>query len=115
MIKKFLVFLMFSFIIFADSFKVLTPNESRTYTGKGVFTFAIGDSYKGDWLNGKRNGFGVYVWSNGNKYIGNWANDKLSGNIWNTGNIYQGNFSDDKKMGLVHFFGVMEIIMKVIS
>lgn len=42
--------------------------------GKGVDYFINGDNYKGEYANGKPEGFGVYTWSNGSVYSGNFKN-----------------------------------------
>lgn len=36
--------------------------------GKGADYFNNGDTYRGDYKNGKPDGYGVYTWSNGSSY-----------------------------------------------
>lgn len=58
--------------------------------------------YKGNIVNGKKNGQGTYVWSNGDKYVGNWVNDSICGHgtyYWHTGEVYVGEWYNDKKHG----------------
>ncbi len=38
--------------------------------GKGVFTYANGDKYEGEYKNGQCHGRGVYSHANGDKYEG---------------------------------------------
>ena len=38
--------------------------------GQGLYTFANGNRYDGDWLDDKRTGFGIYTYINGNAYEG---------------------------------------------
>ena len=38
-----------------------------------------GDKYKGDYSEGKRNGYGVYYYVNGDVYEGNWVNGMREG------------------------------------
>ena len=60
------------------------------------------DSYIGEFLNGKRNGYGTYTWANGNKYIGNWSNDQANGNgtyYYSGGTIYSGNMLNGRFHG----------------
>ena len=60
--------------------------------GKGTYEYKIkkynytrleGAKYKGDWVEGKREGQGVMTWTNGdysgNKYDGEWKNGKREG------------------------------------
>ena len=32
--------------------------------------------YHGEYMNDKKNGFGVYVWADGRAYLGNWTDGK---------------------------------------
>ena len=38
-----------------------------------------GDSYIGEWDNGRAVGYGVFTWGNGDKYEGEWANSLKHG------------------------------------
>jgi hypothetical protein len=40
--------------------------------GFGVYTWADGRRYEGEYLNDKKHGFGKYIWADGRQYIGNW-------------------------------------------
>ena len=40
--------------------------------GKGVFTYENGDIFKGEFVNGKREGYGECSWSDGSFYFGYW-------------------------------------------
>ena len=59
------------------------------------------DTYKGNLINRKRDGFGELITSSKKKYFGNWNNDRLVvGKIINEdGVIYDGTFNDDKLNG----------------
>lgn len=37
--------------------------------GNGVYTYASGDTYDGDWVNGKRHGTGSYTYSRSNAKV----------------------------------------------
>lgn len=55
-------------------------------------------SYEGDYINNKREGYGVYIYSDGSKYNGHWKNDIRDGKgvyIDSDGNIYDGMFKND--------------------
>ena len=40
--------------------------------GFGVYTWADGRCYEGEYLNDKKHGFGKYIWADGRQYIGHW-------------------------------------------
>lgn len=40
--------------------------------GRGCFTWASGNNYKGEFKNDKRHGKGMMVWSDGSCYKGDW-------------------------------------------
>ena len=48
--------------------------------GKGKLTFADGNSYEGDYRDGKREGNGTFIYSDGRKYVGGWRDGKEHGN-----------------------------------
>ena len=47
--------------------------------GQGTLTWADGDQYVGDFVNGKRTGQGTYTDVNGNQYIGEWKDGMKHG------------------------------------
>ena len=47
--------------------------------GKGVFIWADGRKYEGEYKNDKKEGFGEFEWVNGKKYRGYWKNGKQDG------------------------------------
>jgi len=47
--------------------------------GKGKMTYPDGDSYDGDWVEGKFEGLGTYRWADGRVYVGEFKNDKKHG------------------------------------
>lgn len=57
----------------------VTLENGMVYTGKNKFSFSNGDSYVGDYLNGKRNGNGKYTWASGQSYDGAWVSDVMEG------------------------------------
>jgi len=95
--------------------------------GNGIEKFINGDTYTGNYVNGKPDGFGEYQWANGSHYKGmfknglrhgqgiwkkngnnsdifegEWVNDKKCGlglYRWESGNYYQGNYFDDLRHG----------------
>ncbi|MFL0804119.1 MAG: hypothetical protein K6L81_10380 [Agarilytica sp.] len=67
---------------------------------------ADGSQYKGQCLNGKREGQGVYTWATGNRYEGQWHNGQRHGQgvlNYATGAVYQGEY----RAGVEHGSGKM--------
>ena len=63
-----------------------------------------GDSYIGQWSEGKASGFGVHIWENKDKYEGEWLNNLRHGNgsdFFHNGDQYVGQY----KLGKPHGFG----------
>ncbi len=85
-----------------DKFKkVLELEDPKTY----VFEYHSGYGYKGEYVNGERNGKGTYKWQNGTTYEGEWSGNKRNGHgifIDPTGKKYEGQFKDD----IVEGYGV---------
>ena len=44
--------------------------------GHGVYEWASGERYEGEWKDDKRNGYGVNHWPSGRRYEGEWRDDK---------------------------------------
>ncbi len=53
--------------------------EGDCINGEGTLTWADGDQYVGDFVNGKRTGQGTYTDVNGNQYIGEWKDGMKHG------------------------------------
>jgi len=81
--------------------------KGNCFTGAGVFKFANGDQYDGQWLNGKPHGMGKYIFANGDKYTGNFLLGKRHGfgvYVWLKGGKYEGNWKEDKRDGYGKFY-----------
>ena len=44
--------------------------------GEGLFTWADGRRYEGQYLSDKKHGYGVFTWPDGRKYEGQWKDGK---------------------------------------
>jgi hypothetical protein len=44
---------------------------------KGVYNWADGSRYEGNWKNNMINGFGRYEWPDGRHYVGEWLDNKM--------------------------------------
>lgn len=72
-------------------------DKNGNFTGTGVYTFANGDVYSGELIEGRRNGRGIYTARSGMKYTGDYKNDKYDGNgtlIFANGDRYVGSFKN---------------------
>ena len=64
---------------FADGSVYEGEYVGNVRSGKGKMTYADGAVYEGSWEGGKRAGSGVYTYSNGDVYRGEWADDVKQG------------------------------------
>lgn len=71
------------------------------FTGRAPFTYGNGDTYEGDWVNGKQHGKGIYTTPNGGRLEADWFNgDALKGTFnYANGNRYVGEFVNSKRQG----------------
>jgi len=44
--------------------------------GYGVFTWADGRKYEGEYIDDKKQGHGIFKWPDGRQYDGQWQNGK---------------------------------------
>ena len=47
--------------------------------GKGIFYYKNGDKYEGDFINDKKEGFGIFYFKSGNTWEGPFHDDKMDG------------------------------------
>ena len=80
-------------------------------TGEGVYTWAVGDKYDGDWENDAMSGVGAYTFSSGNLYVGTLADGVRSGAgvfTWYSNDLivasYNGEWSNDIMCGNGNYF-----------
>ncbi|MBR3919839.1 MAG: hypothetical protein IKJ59_14105 [Clostridia bacterium] len=73
-----------------------------------LITFANGDVYEGELVDGKPHGQGTLTYANGDIYEGQWKNGKREGDgtlTWSsTGVYYKGNFTDGNIAGYGTFY-----------
>ena len=70
--------------------------------GRGIWVFANGARYEGEWLRGERSGRGRLIDQRG-EYDGMWLNDRRNGpGIQREGDVsvYRGEWRDDRRHGL---------------
>lgn len=77
-------------------------NEKEERNGYGKATLPNGDTYEGQYLNGKRHGQGTYRFKNGARYTGEYDNAKKHGQgtfTYPDGSRYEGSWVDDQRNG----------------
>jgi len=47
--------------------------------GMGVYTWADGRCYMGEYKDDKKHGYGIYKWADGRLYLGQWMRGKQHG------------------------------------
>jgi len=70
--------------------------------GKGRWTHPDGDSYDGDWKDGKKDGRGAYKFADGSSYEGEFKDNQREGRgvfKWSDGRVYDGEWVAGKKEG----------------
>jgi len=69
---------------------------------EGTFTYANGDIYVGQWVQGKKHGRGTYNYAkDGTKLVGTWEQGKITSGEWifPNGTFYSGKFRYNKPFG----------------
>ena len=74
--------------------------------GKGIYKWAVGALYTGEFVNGLKSGDGKWVKdsksSTSNHYEGQYFKDKKHGKgvfKWESGNVYVGQYRNDEREG----------------
>ncbi|KAJ3257636.1 hypothetical protein HK103_004424 [Boothiomyces macroporosus] len=69
--------------------------------------YPLQNTYRGYWVDGKREGYGVFFYSSGAKYEGNWKNNLKEGFgkfVSENGRVYEGEFVADRPVAKIEFF-----------
>lgn len=74
--------------------------------GIGTMEWNSGAKYIGGWKNGEKYGEGVYYWAFGDRYNGNWDDERNGKGImyYANGDRYDGNFVDGKRYGVGTYY-----------
>jgi hypothetical protein len=75
---------------------------TETPHGRGVYTWADGNRYEGEWRDGEMHGRGVFTWTNGRRYEGEYLDGWMHGRgifTWTNGGRYEGEYRDGKMHG----------------
>ncbi len=77
-------------------------NGAGKMHGRGVYRYADGGEYKGEYKHDKMHGRGVSRYANGSVYEGEYKHDKMHGRgvyRYGDGNMYEGEYKGDKMHG----------------
>jgi hypothetical protein len=89
-------------LLFTNTSAIGQCIEGDCINGTGIMVFNSGNKYKGEFVDGKRQGEGTFVWVSGAKYRGQWLNDQMHGEgtyVYPDRRVYRGAFVDGKKNG----------------
>eukprot|EP00486_Rosalina_sp_Unknown_P003483 CAMPEP_0201568190 /NCGR_PEP_ID=MMETSP0190_2-20130828/9137_1 /ASSEMBLY_ACC=CAM_ASM_000263 /TAXON_ID=37353 /ORGANISM="Rosalina sp." /LENGTH=208 /DNA_ID=CAMNT_0047989041 /DNA_START=85 /DNA_END=711 /DNA_ORIENTATION=- len=79
------------------------PSEHYTKDGKAKVQYANGDTFEGDFVDGKKTGQGIYFWKEQNAtYDGEWNEDVRTGNgkfTYPDGSKYVGQWKENQRSG----------------
>jgi len=76
--------------------------EGDCKNGIGKYNYSNGDTFKGQFKDGKITGRGKITWSDGSNYDGEFIHNKTWGYgiyVWANGDVYEGNFLNNFKHG----------------
>ena len=85
-------------LMYEDGSVYMGSGHNNIPSGYGTMQYANGDSYTGDFLNGKFNGCGEHQSGTSGRYVGEWHNGLRKGHgRWEgpNGEIYEGTFARD--------------------
>ena len=82
-----------------NSYKLIDSNLKNDK----VYKYDNGDLYKGEFIDGKRQGFGICIFANKERYEGIWKNDlmhSIGKYTYNDGSTYSGDFRNGVAEGI---------------
>lgn len=100
-----------------ETFKNLIGNGSDTYKGEkllgkfdgyGKYVWAEGDIYEGEWKSDLRTGKGIYHFTSGSTYEGQFFDSRMNGKgvfTYKNGDIEKGDYLDNKLHGYAVYIG----------
>jgi hypothetical protein len=81
---------------------ILKEKVNLNYNILGVYSWADGREYNGNWKENKMHGYGVFKWPDGRIYRGDYKEDKKHGKgsfTWPDGKCYDGDWHEGKQHG----------------
>ena len=95
--KKFIFFIILSFLITNSVLARKTGCEGNCVDGFGKWTYTDKTTYEGEWVGTKKNGKGIEIWPNGYIYKGEFKNSEWSGQgilTFPDGSTYEGEWAN---------------------
>ena len=101
----------FGIYLFANGDRYIGNFRNNQYFGHGKLLLNNGNKYVGEFVNGKSNGQGTYSFAKGDKYVGEFVNGKFNGQgtySFAKGDKYVGEFKDDKINGKGAYYSLSD-------
>ena len=77
-------------------------NKDGSIEGFGIYKYADGSQYSGEWKNNQMHGYGEFIFLEGKKYVGFYKNDKKEGfgiYYWPNNRFFIGFWKNGKQNG----------------
>ena len=97
MMKKYLIYIILSFLITNSVLARKTGCEGNCVDGFGKWTYTDKTTYEGEWVGTKKHGKGIEIWPNGYIYKGEFKNSEWSGQgilTFPNGATYEGEWAN---------------------
>jgi hypothetical protein len=76
-------------------------------TNQAILDYSNGEKYRGEIVDGLRNGFGTYFYQNGERYEGDWLKNVKQGRgtfFYKNGGVYEGFWNNNKREGVGTYY-----------
>jgi hypothetical protein len=82
-------------------------SNNQQKTNQAILDYSNGEKYRGEIVDGLRNGFGTYFYHNGERYEGNWFKNVKLGRgtfFYKNGGVYEGFWNNNKREGVGTYY-----------
>jgi hypothetical protein len=91
-------------VSFKDGESYMGEFKNGKFHGQGIALFKNNAGYDGQWKDGMFDGFGTYKYENGGKYVGEWKRDFRNGKGYleqKNGSKFEGQWKNDVLIGVI--------------
>lgn len=91
-------------VSFKDGESYVGEFKNGKFHGQGIALFKNNAGYDGQWKDGMFDGFGTYKYENGGKYVGEWKRDFRNGKGYleqKNGSKFEGQWKNDVLIGVI--------------